>query len=183
MERDWRLDQGESYVTEVRRQHVLARRMIEHEARTKTIVAWTGLSKYRIQKLFREFGENGGSSRHRGIPPCQPSLFFRTRGSACEMIALARLEFDIKAISEGDATLWSSSTPSLALGEKLLDVFELYCDIVQTPRISLEHALLLARELVAARTLRLSRCEGCAGINVVNLLSAPQELCPFCRLD
>jgi hypothetical protein len=59
----------------------------------------------------------------------------------------------------------------------------LYCDIVTTPRISLEHALLLASELATGNTLRLARCGRCGGINVLNMMIGPQELCPFCRLE
>ncbi len=46
-----------------RRRYDLALRMIRHQVRTRTISQWTGLSKYRIQTLFREYPDS--LSQHR----------------------------------------------------------------------------------------------------------------------
>src|ERR1041384_6702584 len=59
----------------------LALRFIQHEARTHTIRAWTGLTDDRIRKLYRTYlWEAGGSTvaRHRGKSPRQAAFFTRS---------------------------------------------------------------------------------------------------------
>ena len=59
----------------------LALRFIQHEARTHTIRAWTGLTDDRIRKLYRTYlCEAGGArvARHRGKSPRQAAYFTRS---------------------------------------------------------------------------------------------------------
>ena len=58
----------------------LALRFIQHEARTRTIRQWTGLTDDRIRKLYRNYLSQPGAAgviRHRGKSPQLAAFFTR----------------------------------------------------------------------------------------------------------
>ena len=70
----------------------LALRFIHHEARTRTIRVWTGLTDDRIRKLYRSYvADDTGTqvTRHRGKSPQQISFFIRTPQMRQESAVLA----------------------------------------------------------------------------------------------
>ena len=72
---------------------VLERRVPErHEARTRTIKSWTGLTDDRIRKLYRSYVADAGRRvvrRHRGKSPRQSAFFMRNAGVRREAAGLA----------------------------------------------------------------------------------------------
>src|SRR5271168_4554478 len=59
----------------------IALRFIRHEARTRTIRVWTGLTDDRIRKLYRFYISDSNNSvppRHRGKSPQQITFFIRS---------------------------------------------------------------------------------------------------------
>ena len=165
-----------------RRKYNLAMWMIQHEARTLTIMQWTGLTRYRIQTLFRAYERPVSSKRHRGASPFQPAYFGKSLILECESAALAYIALQTQTIPDVVVPYALRSLPSLARGERLLTAFEVYRALVPDSSISLEHAVLLVTELAQRRTLALRHCELCEGLMVVDVLGARQALCPFCRL-
>ena len=170
------------YAKDLRRRD-LAALMIAYEARTQTIADWTGLSKYQIQTMFREYEEFSGHPRHRGLPPFQPAFFSKSLQHECEAAALATVELDMGIIRHSPASSGQGPFPGLVRGERVLNAFQLFRGLVPDARISLEHALLLASELTIARTLTLRRCTECEGLMVVDLSGPLHEVCAFCRLS
>jgi hypothetical protein len=72
----------------------LALRLIRHEARTRTIRSWTGLTDDRIRKLYRSYVADAGRRdvrRHRGKSPRQSAYFMRNAGIRREAAGLATL--------------------------------------------------------------------------------------------
>ena len=72
----------------------LALRLIGHEARTRTIRSWTGLTDDRIRKLYRSYVADAGRRdvrRHRGKSPRQSAFFMRNAGVRREAAGLATL--------------------------------------------------------------------------------------------
>ena len=165
------------------RRYNLAQRMIQHEARTTTIALWTGLTKYRIQTLFRAYQHPGNHRRHRGAAPSQPAFFSRSLNHECEAAALAYIGLQMEIIPPFVVPDAPHSLPGLARGERLVTAFELYRTLVPQSRVSLEHAVLLMTELAHRRTLLLEQCEACVGLMVVDRLAARKSTCAFCRLD
>jgi hypothetical protein len=170
------------YARDMRR-YDLARRMIEHEARTATIIEWTGLTKYRIQTLFRRYEDLGEHTRHRGVSPSQTAFFSRSLSLECESTALAYIELEMDIIPPVIVPDASRSLPGLARGERLVNAFEWYRLLIPQARISLEHAVLLAKELAQRQTLSLGQCVICHGLMVIDRLSKYHDACAFCRLD
>jgi hypothetical protein len=165
------------------RRYNLARRMLQHEVRTATIVVWTGLSKYRIQTLFRSYQGTGGYTRHRGKSPFQPAFFLRSLLHECESSALTYIALQMEIIPAEIVPDAATSLPSLARGERLVNAFELYRALAPHSRLSLEHAVLLVTELAHRQTLSLGYCDICDGLRVVDRLAVCHALCAFCRLS
>ena len=72
----------------------LALRFIGHEARTRTIRTWTGLTDDRIRKLYRSYFDRSGAtgiSRPRGRSPGLASFFIRSPRLKQEAAVLASL--------------------------------------------------------------------------------------------
>src|SRR5690348_10283846 len=75
-----------------RQRYDLALRFIQHEARTRTIRTWTGLTDDRIRKLYRSYVAEDCDSRlirHRGKSPQQTSYFVRSPRMRQEAAVLA----------------------------------------------------------------------------------------------
>jgi len=69
----------------------LALRFLRHEARTRTIRTWTGLSDDRIRKLYRSYMSQARRylPRHRGKSPHQVAYFTRSLRLQQETAVLA----------------------------------------------------------------------------------------------
>src|ERR1700687_3123996 len=69
----------------------LALRFLQHEARTRTIRTWTGLSDDRIRKLYRSYMSHARRylPRHRGKSPHQVAYFTRSLRLKPESAVLA----------------------------------------------------------------------------------------------
>jgi hypothetical protein len=156
--------------------------MIGHEARTMTVSTWTGLTKYQIQRFFREYEGIGANTRHRGVPPSKAAFFCKSLELECESSALAAVELQMEIIPIEVAGNFAESFTSLARGERLLDAFDLYRSLVPDARFSLEHAVLLARELASGKAIALNQCQSCGGVMVVDLMGRSHTDCAFCRL-
>ena len=66
--------------------------MIGHGARTQMIQQWSGLPRYRIQALYRDYGSSPGASsapRLRGGSPRQVAFFWQSAQVRSEAAILA----------------------------------------------------------------------------------------------
>src|SRR3569833_540628 len=84
---------SESRYENERQQHAVALRFLEHEARTQTFRAWTGLTDDRFRRLYSAYLVRAGSPavRHRGKSPQQAAYFWRTASVRQEAAWLASL--------------------------------------------------------------------------------------------
>jgi Flagellar transcriptional activator (FlhC) len=173
---------SESRYDKDQRRYEVAWQMLQLEVRTKLICRWSGLSKYRIQTFFREYREiGGGLKRHRGMSPYQPAYLVGSLQLERESAAFTTVALNLGILPPTilpDATL---ELPSLTRGERLLDAYRLYRDLVPQSEISIEHAFLLITELAQRSALTLQRCTACLGLMVVDRQAARQEYCAFCR--
>ena len=71
----------------------LALRFLMHEARTRTICMWTGLTQDRIRSLYRDYMNGAGNRipRHRGKSPQTVAFFTRSLRVQQETAVLASL--------------------------------------------------------------------------------------------
>src|ERR1700751_1642276 len=110
----------------------LALRFLRHEARTRTIRLWTGLSDDRIRKLYRSYLQGGGRglTRHRGKSPQQAAFFVRTarlRQGASPLAALCCLAGVLESARDSERGR-IAPPPALGIGRAgwLCQAYEAY---------------------------------------------------------
>lgn len=165
-----------------RQRHDLALRMIRHEARTHTIRSCTGLTDDRIRRLFKTFAGHHSTQtvrRHRGKSPRQIAYFTRSIHMQFEASCLSSIFAAFGLLQPQRQT---QEEAVLEYGERFCDAFETHRQLVQTPRISFEHAWFLLHLLSKGVSLRPTRCRHCSSRYLRDRLNAAARRCPFCEL-
>jgi hypothetical protein len=169
-----------------RRRFDLAYRMIHHEARTKTIRIWTGLSDDRIRKLYRTYVATQGATirRHRGKSPTQVAYFLKNLETRRHAAALAGL-YSLLGLMPGAGTEppADGTRGTLGWGELFCHTYETYLALHQPQRISFEHACYLLHVLTRRAELRPDPCPACQGLMVVDVLRRHGGLCSWCESE
>ena len=167
----------------------LALRFIQHEARTHTIRAWTGLTDDRIRKLYRTYlYEAGGTgvARHRGKSPRQAAFFTRSLRMRREAAVFASVSSLYGLITPQTVTIdraidrAAQPAPTVARGALLCEAFETYRALVGEPQISFEHAVFLLSALHSSDELRVAHCRECCGVLVTDRLTLRTPVCNDC---
>jgi hypothetical protein len=164
----------------------VAMQFIRHEARTRTIRLWTGLSDDRIRKLYRSYLQGGGRglTRHRGKSPQQAAFFVRTARLRQEASALAAMCCLAGVLESGRDSERGriAAPPALGIGRAgwLCQAYEAYRALLGTPAIGFEHAVLLVNALARGGELRLGDCQGCGAMLVVDSLALRPVRCAVC---
>jgi hypothetical protein len=160
----------------------VALRFLEHEARTKTIRAWTGLSADRIRKLHHSYTAKAGhyAVRHRGKSPHQLSYFARSVRMQQETLWLACMLSLLGAIPPEPSEEESDSLPNIARGELICTAFETYRAMVSDSQISFEHAVFLTTALSRGEQLRFGNCKECDSLVLVEVFQHKEKRCHAC---
>ena len=129
----------------------LALRLIRHEARTRTIRSWTGLTDDRIRKLYRSYVADAGRRdvrRHRGKSPRQSAFFMRNAGIRREAAGLATL-LCILGLLKREGSAVPGAVEQLRWGERFCEAYETFASLFEQPANLLRACLpspALARE-------------------------------------
>ena len=159
-------------------------RLMEHEARTSTIAAWTGLSENRVRALVHEYGTAPGERRplrHRGQPPHQVSYFFRSLRIHAHAAVLGSIYELLSLLPRDGRPIPPHQFPSVGRGEVLCEAYEVYRASQPTPLIRFEHAVLLATALAHGEEISLQTCPECEAQMLVDHFAIPQVWCTYCR--
>jgi hypothetical protein len=158
----------------------LALRFLTHEARTRTICIWTGLTQDRIRNLYRDYltGAARRIPRHRGKSPQTISYFTRSLRVQQETAVLASL-LCLNGVMPAPAAS-DSSVPGLARGGLLCDAFEAYRTYVPSAQISFEHTIFLTAVLARGDQLRMENCRECGSLVVVERFPIRDPRCLHC---
>src|SRR6202171_5711653 len=124
----------------------LALRFLRHEARTRTIRTWTGLSDDRIRKLYRSYMSHARRylPRHRGKSPHQVAYFTRSLRLQQETAVLASVLSLLGVVPAALSAEAPGALPGLARGELLCQGFDGYRLLLPAAQISFEHTVFLA---------------------------------------
>ena len=157
----------------------LALRFLRHEARTRTIRVWTGLSDDRIRKLYRSYTSQARRQlpRHRGKSPHQVAYFTRSQRLQQESAVLASV---LSLLGVVPAQAAGAALPGLMRGALLCEAFEAYRALVPAAQISFEHAVFLATALTRGDQLRLGGCAGCGSLIVTERFPPRHPRCQLC---
>src|SRR3974390_2050868 len=161
----------------------IALQFIQHEARTRTIRLWTGLSDDRIRKLYRSYLREPLSAppiRHRGKSPRQAAFFMRSHRVREQSALLASLCCLVGVLPEKPTPELAKSLPSLGRAELLCQAYSIYRALRADPLISFEHTVFLLGALVRGDELVLSACPDCGAVLIVDRWSVRAPRCVAC---
>jgi Flagellar transcriptional activator (FlhC) len=161
----------------------LALRFIQHEARTRTIRTWTGLTDDRIRKLYRSYFQRPGAaaaSRPRGRSPQQAAFFLRSPRLKQEAAVVASLCTLLGALPSRHAPRAGAPLPGFAQALALCEAYEAFRTLVPTAHISFEHVVYLHRALSRGEELTLASCSGCGGLLVAERVALVEPRCVYC---
>ncbi|HEX4388118.1 MAG TPA: hypothetical protein VH109_05790 [Steroidobacteraceae bacterium] len=161
----------------------LALRLLQHQARTRTIRAWTGLSDDRIRKLYRSYLADARADlpRHRGKSPRQIAYFMRSARLQEETAALASALWLLGVLPADPAGDAPGSPAQLARGELLCQAFEAYRLACPSALISFEHAVFLTSTLACGELLRIAWCAECGALTVTEAFELRTVRCQHCN--
>ena len=158
----------------------IAYRMIELEARTRTIRLATQLSDDRIRRMYRDyFAGRGGNRvrRRRGKSPRQMAFFRRSLEHEQQAALIGALLQVCGLITPYP----SGFRPPLEDVGRFCDVYETYLGFWPEPHITFEHAWHLWQVFCRSDEIVLSQCPDCASAWVQDTLEILPYNCSACR--
>jgi hypothetical protein len=161
----------------------VALRFIRHEARTRTIRTWTGLSDDRIRKLYRSYSaqlHGTPLARHRGKSPQQSGRFTRSARARQEAALLASLYRLAGALPGPSAARPAALLPGLQRGELLCRSYETFRALLPEAALSFEHAVYLLTALARGDELCLAGCRDCGAVVVAERCALHAPRCAVC---
>jgi Flagellar transcriptional activator (FlhC) len=164
----------------------VALRLIHHEARTRTIRQWTGLSDDRIRKLYRSYlsGDQGVRvRRRRGQSPHQAAFFTGTARLRQQSDLLASLYCLVGMLSGRSVADAPRLSPGIYQAQLLCQAFEFFGAFVGEASISFEHAAFLVDALANGQELALAHCRGCGAMVVSDRGTLREPCCAVCATD
>ena len=158
----------------------LAYRLIELEARTRTIRQATQLSDDRIRRIYRDYFGAGGQStvrRRRGKSPRQMAFFKRSLDHELEAATLGTLLLRCGLLIRYPRDF----LPSLEDVSNFCNVYETLANFSAHVHVSFEHAWHLWQVLCRDDEHVLSPCPGCASLWLRDKLEILPDNCAACR--
>jgi hypothetical protein len=159
----------------------IAQRMLAQEARTRTVCAWTGLKRDRVQNLVRTSARRSDAQRHRGPSPSRLSALLCTTRMRDEAAAAAGLCRVLQILPERATPGARKDFPNPLRAERLLKAFELFREAVPQARLTLEHLVLVVLTLAEGDSWAIDHCTRCHATILIDTLGvAPRRLCTYC---
>ena len=162
----------------------LAMRMLSHEARTRTVSAWTGLSADRVRKLSklqRRERPQKVPRRPSGPSPRQLAALLSSPGLRTEADTIAAVCQMLKVLPTEPMANPKASLPNVARGERVCAALELFQDFVPHARLTFDQLVMLLNHLAKGEQWAIARCTGCPAIVVADRLSLDRPLCEDCQ--
>lgn len=170
-----------------RSQFELALRMINHEARTRTIRECTGLSDDRIRKLYVTYFRDSGTNtvkRRRGKSPQQINRFVKNplnQLEATTLVALFSASLLLRIDSEQRVhACWPR--PDVEYGHRVCRAYETYVLLHGHPSLSFEWAWNLLQCVTRNDELLLSCCALCQSAYIQDAYALDSKICPSCEI-
>ncbi len=169
------------YARELRRV-TLAKQMLRYGVRQSWVQQWTGCSERRVRSICCVSPEAIVISKRRGPVPARAFRIISTALLRSEASAIVGLAQRLGVLPAGPVKSAGKSLPGLALGERLVWLYELYREWVSDSTLTMEQFLLLVLELAEQKTLLLAHCDSCGGFLVIDKLETRHRECAACAL-
>ena len=170
-----------------KQQFELALRMIQHEARTRTIRECTGLSDDRIRKVYTTYFRDAGDcgvKRRRGKSPRQITLFVKTPQNQLEATTLIALYCAslLLRVDAGNNVHSCWPRPDVEFGHRVCRAYETYLLLHPEPSLSFEWAWNLLQSISRNDELYLAACRSCRSRYVQDAYALDRRICPSCEI-
>lgn len=163
------------------RRYQLAWRFIRLGARIRTAERWTGLSSYRVHTLYDGYAREAGvGPAPKGFAPRQVGYFFRSGQLRSEAAVLAGFLAAYGVFPDEHLRGATETLESVGRGELLCRAYEEFKACWPEAQSTLEHAILLLKELLRGVQMALAECLDCDSLIVVDRLSVTAARCAFC---
>lgn len=171
-----------------RSQFELALRMIQHEARTRTIKECTGLSDDRIRKLYATYFRDSDTrsvKRRRGKSPQQVTRFVKNPTNQLEATTLVALFCAslVLRVDDKNAIHACWPRPDVEYGHRVCRAYETYQLLHRSAKLSFEWAWNLLQNISKNDELYLARCKHCTSSYVQDSYALDRGICPSCELS
>lgn len=173
---------GEDKYNRHRRMWDLAWRMLTHDARTRTVSNWTGISERRVRALVHRYTSPSDTDvkRPRGKSPHKIEALLRP--------PLLRVEAALFAQTCVDANYFTLTTilgdpgnlPDVDRGEALCTAYESFKAQFPSSSLTIEQALLVLTALARGDELALTQCPQCSAPMLLDRLSTRHRRCHRC---
>lgn len=171
-----------------KQQFELALRMIQHEARTRTIRECTGLSDDRIRKVYTTYFRDSGQDdikRRRGKSPRQIALFVKCPQNQLEATTLVALYCTslLLRVDTGNNVHSCWPRPDVEYGHRVCRAYETYVLLHPDPTLSFEWAWNLLQNITNNDELFLASCRSCRSKYVQDAYALDRRSCPSCEIS
>ena len=160
----------------------LAWRMLTHDARTRTVSQWTGLSERRVRALVLRYTSPSDTDvkRPRGKSPYRIEALLRPPVLRAEAALFAQScagtnYFNLKATLGREVHL-----PDVPGGEDLCTAYEAFRAQFPSSSLTIEQALLVLTALARGDELALTQCPQCSAPMLFDRLSTRNQRCHRC---
>jgi hypothetical protein len=157
----------------------LAKRLISHEVRTKSISHLTGLSRNR-QEILRRRLAVPDEDRRRGSARYSLKVFLADPVEKSEGAALAGLCAIFNVGIGPYEPVAPDSLDTLGLSERLCEIYEAYDACLPGTALKFEALILLRARLSKGDAMELGKCRRCRCLILVNRLKPSQRFCQHC---
>lgn len=161
------------------RRRQLAKRLLQHQARTNLIYRFAGYTRYRLTSLRNRLGVPE-DVRSRGPSPTSFAALFRSSDKAeasCAAI-LSKLFGAVPSTRRQGATHLQSE---LELGELTCETLEAFQACFPWARMNFDQLVLITKGLAKSETIKLEYCSQCNAATLIDVLAKSSKLCSFCK--
>jgi hypothetical protein len=176
---------SDRYTRDLRRYN-LALKMLQLAARPSTVRAWTGLSHQRVRSILRSQGYHRSErvpGIRRGPPLTDLASLLTNPNLRSELTAIAGLCRVLGLIPTERLSNARARLPSVAAGERLCHVIQVFREIVPHARVTLEEVILVIFALAEGDVWSLDHCAGCRAVILVDRLKLARRVCADCRRE
>jgi hypothetical protein len=170
------------YVKDLQRVN-LARRLMEHGARSQVICDWTDLTIFQVRAMCRELGVTNGTgspSRRRGPGPTSLTLLLSSERWRSEAAGLIGLCYVFEAMPTRPVRDPRRDLPDLIRGERFCRSYEVYHELCPGRSLDFDEALLVYTAVAMGDQIRADRCESCTALIIKDVNCNNRFNCARC---
>lgn len=182
----WNMPVTEPCIPKDLRRRSLALTLLQRHVRTETICEWTGLTRTlvnRLRKAHQQEFPDYALTRPPGPSPRKLREFLRSARKRNEAAAAAGLCLAYGVIPKQPVPDAIRKLPSVARGEHLCAVYDLFLALVPSASLTVEQLIFLLMSLATREHHDIASCLSCRASILIDPLGSARRLCMHCAGD